>query len=115
VAFDLRWIVEAVRQLVDNAAKFSPPEAPIAVATRIENGAATIEVVDRGPGIPPERRDEVFDKYPNWRPDGYEQAAGSGLGLFLVRGIVDAHRGDVGIVDAPGGGTMLRIRIPMEG
>jgi signal transduction histidine kinase len=114
-ALDRRWIVEAVRQLVDNAAKFSPPDAPIDVVTRIENGGATIEVVDRGPGIPPEWRDEIFDKYPNWRPDGYEQAAGSGLGLFLVRGIVDGHHGDVRIVDAPGGGTMLRVRIPMEG
>ncbi len=115
VDFDLRWIIEAVRQLVDNAAKFSPSEAPIRVATRIENGGATIEVVDRGPGIPPERRDDVFDKYPNWRPDGYEQASGSGLGLFLVRGIVDAHKGEVRIVDVPGGGTMLRVRIPREG
>jgi signal transduction histidine kinase len=115
VALDLRWIVEAVRQLVDNAAKFSPPDAPIHVATLIDDGAATIEVVDHGPGIPPERRSDVFDKYPNWRPDGYEQEAGSGLGLFLVRGIVDGHNGHVGIVDAPGGGTMLRIRIPLEG
>jgi signal transduction histidine kinase len=114
-AFDLRWIVEAVRQLVDNAAKFSPADAPIDVVARIEDGGATIEVIDRGPGIPPERRDEIFDKYPNWRPDGYEQAAGSGLGLFLVRGIVDAHRGEVRIVDVPGGGTMLRVRIPVEG
>lgn len=115
VALDRRWIVEAVRQLVDNASKFSPPDAPITVMTRLEDGGATIEIVDRGPGIPSERRDEIFDKYPNWRPDGYEQAAGSGLGLFLVRGIVDAHEGEVRIVDAPGGGTMLRVRIPMEG
>jgi signal transduction histidine kinase len=114
-AFDLRWIAEAVRQLVDNAAKFSPPQAPIRVVSRIEDGGATIEVVDRGPGIPPARRDEIFDKYPNWRPEGYEQAAGSGLGLFLVRGIVDAHHGEVVIVEAPGGGTMLRVRIPVEG
>jgi signal transduction histidine kinase len=113
VDFDLRWIIEAVRQLVDNAAKFSPPDTPIRVVTRIENGGATIEIVDRGPGIPPERRDDVFDKYPNWRPDGYEQTAGSGLGLFLVRGIVDAHDGNVAIVDGPGGGTMLRVRIPI--
>ncbi|MGZ8652429.1 MAG: sensor histidine kinase, partial [Actinomycetota bacterium] len=112
VDLDLRWIIEAVRQLVDNAAKFSPPDAPIHVVTRIEDGGATIEVVDRGPGIPPERRDDVFDKYPNWRPDGYEQAAGSGLGLFLVRGIVVGHSGQVDIVDAAGGGTMLRVRIP---
>jgi signal transduction histidine kinase len=114
VDLDLRWIAEAVRQLVDNAAKFSPPDAPIRVSARIQDGAATIEVVDHGPGIPPERRDAIFDKYPNWRPEGYEQAAGSGLGLFLVRGIVDAHHGVVRVVDSPGGGTMLRVQIPME-
>jgi len=113
VALDMRWIIEAVRQLVDNAAKFSPPDTPIQVTTRIDDGGgATIEVIDQGPGIPLERRDDVFDKYPNWRPNGYEQAAGSGLGLFLVRGIVAGHDGEVVIVDAPGGGTMLRVRIP---
>jgi signal transduction histidine kinase len=112
VALDMRWIVEAVRQLIDNAAKFSPPDTPVQVTTRIDDRGATIEVVDEGPGIPLERREDVFDKYPNWRPDGYEQAAGSGLGLFLVRGIVDGHDGEVVVVDAPGGGTMLRIRIP---
>ena len=115
VALDRKWIIEVVRQLVDNAAKFSPQDAPIHVNARVEDGGATIEVVDEGPGIPLEHRDDVFDKYPNWRPDGYEQEAGSGLGLFLVRGIVLGHQGDVHIVDAPGGGTMLRVRIPMEG
>ena len=50
VAMDRRWIIEAVRQLVDNAAKFSPPDSPIHVAARIDDGVATIEVVDRGPG-----------------------------------------------------------------
>jgi signal transduction histidine kinase len=115
VALDRKWIIEVVRQLVDNAAKFSPQDAPIHVNARVEDGGATIEVIDEGPGIPAEHHDDVFDKYPNWRPDGYEQEDGSGLGLFLVRGIVLAHLGDVHIVDAPGGGTMLRVRIPMEG
>jgi signal transduction histidine kinase len=114
VTLDRRWIAEAVRQLVDNAAKFSPPEAAIAIAARADDHDVTIEVTDHGPGIPSDRRHEVFGKYPNWRPDGYEEAAGSGLGLFLVRGIVDAHQGDVHIVDVPGGGTMLRVRLPRE-
>lgn len=115
VAIDRKWIIEVVRQLVDNAAKFSPQEAPIHVNARVEDGGATIEVIDQGPGIPHERRDDVFEKYPNWRPDGYEQEAGSGLGLFLVRGIVVGHQGEVRIIDPPGGGTMLRVRIPLEG
>jgi signal transduction histidine kinase len=114
VAMDRRWIAEAVRQLVDNAAKYSPADDPIRVTARIDDEGATIDVIDTGPGIPAERRDEVFDKYPSWRPDGYEQQPGSGLGLFLVRGVVHAHDGDVRIVDAPGGGTMLRVRIPRE-
>ena len=71
---------------------------------RVEDGGATIEVIDEGPGIPVEHRDDVFDKYPNWRPDGYEQEAGSGLGLFLVRGIVLGHLGEVHIVDGPRSG-----------
>jgi signal transduction histidine kinase len=114
VTLDRRWIAEAVRQLVDNAAKFSPAEAAIGIAARVDDHDVTIEVTDHGPGIPADRRDEVFGKYPNWRPDGYEEAVGSGLGLFLVRGIVGAHRGGVLIVDVPGGGTMLRVRLPRE-
>ena len=114
VTLDRRWIAEAVRQLVDNAAKFSPPEAAIGIAARADDHDVMIEVTDHGPGIPSDRRNDVFGKYPNWRPDGYEEAVGSGLGLFLVRGIVDAHRGDVHIVDVPGGGTMLRVRLPRE-
>jgi signal transduction histidine kinase len=114
VAMDRRWIAEAVRQLVDNAAKYSPADDPIRVTARIDDEGATIDVIDGGPGIPAERRDEVFGKYPSWRPDGYEQQPGSGLGLFLVRGVVEAHDGEVRIVDVPGGGTMLRVRIPRE-
>lgn len=111
---DRRWLPEAVRQVVDNAARFSPPDASIRVAVRADAPWVAIEVTDHGPGIPPERRDEVFRKYTSWRPDGYEQAGGSGLGLFLTRGIVGALGGDVSIANAPGGGTMLRIRVRMD-
>lgn len=112
---DRRWVAEVVRQLVDNAAKFSPREASISVGARADDGWVTIEITDGGPGIPSEQRDAVFEKFTSWRPDGYETAAGSGLGLFMVRGIVQAHNGTIDIADAPGdGGTMLRVRLPME-
>lgn len=112
VPLDRRWLAEAVRQLVDNAAKFSPAEASIQVTADADDHQVTIDVSDHGPGIPLEQRDAVFVKYGTWRPDGYEEVNGSGLGLFLVRGIVTAHGGNVTIDDAPGGGTMLRIRLP---
>ena len=112
VPLDRKWLAEAVRQLVENAVNFSPAEASIQVTGDADDHHVMIDVSDHGPGIPPERRDEVFEKFGTWRPDGYEEVNGSGLGLFLVRGIVTAHDGDVTIDDAPGGGTMLRIRLP---
>jgi signal transduction histidine kinase len=114
-ALDRRWVAEVVRQLVDNAAKFSPAESSISVGVRADEGWVTIEVTDEGPGIPTEQREAVFEKFTTWRPDGYETAAGSGLGLFMVRGIVQAHSGTIDIAAVPGdGGTMLRVRLPME-
>lgn len=112
---DHRWFAEVVRQLVDNAARFSPPQGSIRVSADADERMVTIEVADEGPGIPQERREEVFGKYVSWRPEGFEQAGGSGLGLFLVRGIVTAHAGEVRIGETALGGTMLRISIPREG
>jgi signal transduction histidine kinase len=112
---DYRWFAEVVRQLVDNAARFSPPEGSIHVTAGADEGVVTIEIADEGPGIPVERRGEVFEKYVSWRPAGFERAGGSGLGLFLVRGIVMAHAGEVHVSETALGGTMLRVRIPREG
>ncbi len=114
-ALDRRWVAEVVRQLVDNAAKFSPEDATISVEVRADAGWVTIAITDHGPGIPSEQREHVFEKFATWRPDGYETASGSGLGLFMVRGIVQAHGGTIDIADASAdGGTMLRVRLPME-
>ncbi len=112
---DRRWLAEAVRQLVENAARFSPADGSISIRVHADEREVTIEIADEGPGIPPEHREEVFEKYAAWRPEGFEHAGGSGLGLFLVRGIVLAHNGQVSIGDAPQGGTMLRVKLPREG
>jgi signal transduction histidine kinase len=115
VPADRTRLIEVVRQLVDNAVKFSPPEAPIKVTARREDDRATIEVVDAGPGIPPDRREHLFTKFPNWRPAGYEEQPGTGLGLFICRGLLAEHSGEIDIEDGPDGGTMLRVRLPVEG
>jgi signal transduction histidine kinase len=111
---DRRWIAEIVRQLMDNAEKFSPAGEPIGVAVRRENGHAVIEITDAGPGIPPDKRDLVFTKFAKWRSPGYEEIPGSGLGLFICRGLAAEHQGDVVVVGRPRGGTMLRVRLPLE-
>lgn len=115
VRADPRRLQEVVRQLVSNAARYSPAGLPIEVSARREGASGVIEVRDEGPGIPPDMRERVFEKFPNWRPDGYVDQPGTGLGLFICRGIVHEHAGTIGVVAGPGGGTMLRVRIPVEG
>jgi two-component system sensor histidine kinase KdpD len=115
VRCDRRWISQVVCQLVENAAKFSPPDSPILVKASRHADQAMLEVVDAGPGIPADKRRALFAKFPNWRPPGYEQQPGSGLGLFICEALVTEHHGGISIEGAPSGGTMLRIRLPVEG
>jgi len=109
---DGRWIAEAIRQAIDNAAAFSPEGAPIDVAVANAHGEVVVTVEDQGPGIPPDRREMLFERFARWRPPGYEDVPGSGLGLFICRGIVREHGGDVVLEDRPEGGTILRISLP---
>jgi len=111
-AFDEGRIGEAVGHVVDNAARFSPPDAPIEVRVFAEGAGLVIEVGDGGPGIPPERREEVFDRFARHRPAGYEEVGGSGLGLHIARAHVEEHGGRITIEDRPDGGTILRIVLP---
>lgn len=108
-------IAFVVRQLIDNAAAFSPPDSPISVRLSLDGDGAVIEVGDRGPGIPPDRRGSVFERFAEWRPAGYEDRQGTGLGLFICRAIARAHGGDISIDEGPAGGTMLIVRLPVEG
>lgn len=108
-------IAFVVRQLIGNAATFSPPGSPISVRLSLDGDHAVIEVRDRGPGIPPDRRDTVFERFADWRPAGYEDRQGTGLGLFICRAIARAHGGEISIGEGPAGGTMLIVRLPEEG
>jgi signal transduction histidine kinase len=112
---DRRWFGEAIRQVIDNAAKFSPTGTRILVRMRSDDGVTAVEVIDQGPGVPSERRNEVFSKFTTWRPPGYEDRPGSGLGLFICQGLLRELEGDASFADRSDGGTMLRIRLRTEG
>jgi two-component system sensor histidine kinase MprB len=96
----------AVRNLLDNAAKFGPPEGPVEI--RLAGGELTVR--DHGPGIPAEDLPFVFDRF--YRALLARSAPGSGLGLAVVQEIVTGHGGTIAAEPAPGGGTTMRLTLP---
>ena len=95
----------AVANLLDNAAKFSPPEGRIEVSVDEQE----VCVRDEGPGIAEADRPFVFDRF--YRADSARGRPGSGLGLAIVRQVAEAHGGTVTAEAAPGGGALLRLRL----
>ncbi len=101
---------QAVNNLVDNALKYTPAGGRVILATHAEPNAAVIIVSDNGPGIPPAEREAVFRRL--YRADTSRSQRGLGLGLSMVKAIVEAHRGTITLDDAPGGGARFTIRLP---
>ena len=99
--------------LTDNAVRYTPEGGRIEIRTRSENDTAVIEICDNGPGIAPEERNRVFDRF--YRALG-TKTSGTGLGLAIVKRIIDIHHGTIMIDDGlDGRGTTFRIRIPRLG
>lgn len=100
-----------VSNLIDNAVRYTPEHGRVDVSAVAEKHAIVLEVTDTGPGIPPEERDRVFDRF--YRRGGGD-ATGSGLGLAIVRTIAERHGARV-TLDAPPAGSGLRARVQFEG
>ncbi len=96
----------AITNLLDNAAKWSPSGAPVEV--RLADGELTVR--DHGPGIAEEDVPHVFERF--YRATSARGMPGSGLGLAIVRQVAETHRGTIAVESAPGGGTLMRLRLP---
>jgi two-component system sensor histidine kinase ChvG len=113
-------LARALGNLVDNAASFSPPGAPLRIAVGVEGREAVVAVEDRGPGIPLERREKVFERFYTDRPGARPGETHSGLGLAIARRIAEAHGGSLSAeapTPAEGGapGARLVLRLPLAG
>jgi two-component system OmpR family sensor kinase len=100
--------------LVENALIHTPSGTPVTVSVRRDGPFAVLEVADRGPGVPPDMRERVFERFARAGGDG-ERRRGSGLGLAIVRAVVDAHGGSVELLDAEGGGARFVVTLPAAG
>jgi signal transduction histidine kinase len=107
---------EAIRQvllnLLDNAVKYGPRGQTVSLGLALADGRARLWVEDEGPGIPPGDRARVWRPFVRLARDVDRQAAGSGIGLSLVREIVTRHRGTATIEGTPGGGTRVVVELP---
>lgn len=103
-------LVRLVRNLLDNAARHA--RGRIGLALSEEDGQVVLAVDDDGPGIPPGRRDEVFERFTRLDEARTPGDGRTGLGLAIVRDIADRHGGTVTVADAPLGGARLEVRLP---
>jgi len=111
IAIDRRLVKLAVKQLVDNALKYSPPDTPVTV--RVHNGSGvTVAVTDYGKGIQVQEQTRIFERLYR-SPSVRSQIPGSGLGLSIAQSIVRAHHGDLAVTSRPGE-TTFRLTLPAE-
>ncbi len=107
-------IERVLTNLVENAAKYSPPGTPISVQARTESSGVVVTVADRGPGISLDQRERIFEKFvrlPRW--DG-PSPPGTGLGLTLCKTLVEAHGGRIWVEPRRGGGSRFVFTLPVS-
>lgn len=97
--------------LIDNAVKFDPPGGLVRLRMHEADGFAEVTVDDSGPGIAPEEQDRVFNKF--YQSDGSHEKEGSGIGLALVKKIVELSGGTVTVRNLPGAGCRFTVRLPL--
>jgi len=106
-------LTQAVGNLISNAARYTPVGGSVFVAVRAEDGRAVVEVADTGVGISEEDSARVFERF--WRADTarHRTTGGLGIGLAIVKEIVERHEGTVGTSRREGGGSVFTIRLPL--
>ncbi len=111
VLVDADLIALALRQILDNALKYSPPNSPVQVRAAVQPDRVILQITDQGPGIPERDRERVFEKFFR-RAGTAEKIPGSGLGLHIARDIARLNGGDLWLDHAPQGGAQFHLALP---
>ena len=111
---DRHALSSVVGNLMDNALKYSPPNRPVQLVARTVSGKLSIAVTDQGPGITREEQSLIFERFYRGGGELSRQVKGAGIGLSLVKRIVEDHGGNVSVVSNPGEGSTFTIELPIN-
>jgi two-component system sensor histidine kinase KdpD len=103
-------IEQMLRNLLENALKYSPSGTDITLSASVEEKEVLVSVADRGPGVPPEEKERIFEKFVR----GKHVGGGAGLGLAICQGIVAAHGGRIWVDNLPEGGCAFTFTLPIS-
>jgi signal transduction histidine kinase len=112
VTVDRNRLRQALANLLDNALKYTPRGGRVEIAARRDGPDALLSMTDTGIGIPAEELPHIWTRL--YRGDKSRSSRGLGLGLSLVKAIVEAHRGQVSVQSEPGRGSRFELRLPVE-
>jgi signal transduction histidine kinase len=112
--FDREGVVRIVEELVENALLFTGDGGDVRVAVAAAGDEARIEVADTGPGLPASFQARMFEAFAQYNGDDGRSSRGAGIGLTIVKGLVDLMGGSIDVASEPGQGTTITVRLPME-
>jgi len=113
VSIDLKRVAEVLSQLLENAGKYSPPEAPIHVTAELRGNDIVTSVADHGPGIDDLEQAMIFEKFYRGR-DQREMVQGTGMGLAIAKAIVELHGGSIAVTSQVGRGSVFYFSLPLH-
>ena len=111
ISMDAERIAEVLKQLLENAAKYSAPTAPITISAELHDEKLVVSVSDQGPGIDDFEQTLIFDKFYRGRDQRYK-VQGTGMGLSIAKAIIEAHEGTIGVTSQLGHGSVFSFELP---
>jgi signal transduction histidine kinase len=112
VRVDPYRVEQVLRNLLENALKFSPQDTQVTLRARVEDGQVEFAVTDQGPGIPAEEMAAIFERFHQAGRATTRQAEGAGLGLYITKRLVEAMGGEISVESVVGAGSTFRVRLP---
>ncbi len=113
VSIDRLVLREAITNVIDNAIKYSPHGSTIDIRVHANTSRAVLTVADEGPGIAPEHRERIFDRFFRLDEARSRDSGGTGLGLAIAKWAVDVNGGHISVETGATGGSVFRIELPI--